>query len=271
MTSGNRGGAKAIEAELQLAGFVLKPLHAPRQAIAVTAYPHSCRKSHGSGSGRDYCLAVQVFVPGLRRGCYPGRSGHRPKLAEWLATDSRFTFVPRRHGTFGSWRLHAGAECRNCCRTAFAGGYDRQPYGDERDRPAGSGGRQPGRDRLWRTENLSAHAEAGTDPEKAARLAGGERWIAGNAFRSARIPAPQTKVHLRKGVAGAHDLTIVVRVFRDPSTRSGLRAKDPGAGVAVAEVRNGTAAARTGAQTQSSGSRAPERSQAAAPPTSWCG
>ena len=77
---------------------------------------------------------------------------------------------------------------------------------------------RPGAVEFWETGTLRRLSKAG-DPEKAARKAGGERWVSGNALGLHDFRRPKPKLHLRKGAAATLDLNIVVRDLSNSSTR----------------------------------------------------
>ncbi|RNL53917.1 hypothetical protein [Arthrobacter oryzae] len=220
MPSSDHSGGTAIEEELRLAGVVLKPLHTPRQAtpllhILIRAGKATDLEVAGTIASlfRSSCQDFAVDV-------VQADHSRRTKLEEWLATDTRFTFVQAGYKRPGNGAytlvLNAGTALGVHSLEAMIDSLVETQATVLRALVDG----QSGGIELWRTADLNAHAEAGTDPEKAARRAGGERWIAGNAVGLHEFRRPKPKVHLRKGAAGAHDLTIVVRDLRDRSTRT---------------------------------------------------
>lgn len=220
MFKGHTPAGTAIEDELRLAGVVLKPLHTPRRAtpllhILIRAGKATDLQVAGTIASlfRSACQDFSVDV-------VQEQHSHRPRLEEWLATDSRFAFVQAGTRKLGNSAytlvLNAGSALGTHSLEAMIDSLIESEATVLRALVDG----QRGGIELWRTGDLRAHAEAGTDPEQAARRTGGERWISGNALGIHEFRRPKPKVHLRKGAAGAHDLTIVVRDLRDGSTRT---------------------------------------------------
>ncbi len=220
MPNSSHSTGSAIEEELRLAGVVLKPLHAPRQAtpllhILIRAGKATDLEVAGTIASlfRSSCQDFAVDV-------VQEDHSQRTKLREWLAADTRFTFVQAgirqpRNSAY-TLVLNAGTALGAHSLEAMIDSLVETNATVLRALVDGQGGGIE----LWRTADLDAHAEAGTDPEKAARRTGGERWVAGNALGLHEFRRPKPKVHLRKGAAGSHDLTIVVRDLRDHSTRA---------------------------------------------------
>jgi hypothetical protein len=217
----DRGGQSTpapLEEELRRAGIELKTHHTPRGEtplirIIIPAGKASELEIAGTIASlfRSACQDFAVDI-------VQERKGGLGRLEEWLATDERFSFLPagKKHIRDATFTLVLGAG------TAL-GGHSLEAMIDSIRvseamvlRALVDG--QPGAIELWRTAALRSVADAG-DPEKAARRAGGERWVSGNALGLHHFRRPQPKPHLRKGAAGALDLNIVVRDLRDRSTR----------------------------------------------------
>lgn len=208
----------SMEEELRLAGFPLKAMHMPRRekplvrvlirAAKATDLEVAATVASLFGSAcQDF--AVDILLDG---------DGTRRKLADWLATDNRFSFVAAERQEIAeatytlilapgtALGIHSLEAMTDCLRTTGATVLRALVDG------------QPGAVELWQTDTLRSLAEAG-DPEKAARNAGGERWVSGSALGLHDFRRPKPKLHLRKGAAATLDLNIVVRDLSDPATR----------------------------------------------------
>ncbi len=219
MFNGHAPAATAIEDELRLAGIAVKQLHTPRRATPLL---HIMIRA-----GKAADLQVAATIASLfRSSCQDfavdvvqEEHSHRPRLQEWLATDTRFSLVQADKNRVGDGTytlvLNAGTALGTHSLEAMIDSMAETGATVLRALVDG----QSGAVEFWRTAELRTHAGAGIDPEKAARRAGTERWISGNALGLHEYRRPKPKLHLRKGAAGAHDLTIVVRDLQDRSTR----------------------------------------------------
>ena len=207
----------SIEAELRDAGFALKALHTPRQEtplvrILIRAPKATDLEIAGTvasllGSAcQDF--AVDILV----------ENGSRPKLAEWLATDTRFSFLrtDEQHIAEAAYTLVVSAG-------TVLGPHSLEAMIDSLRQTQALVLRalvdgQPGAIELWQTATLRELRAAG-DPERSARSAGGERWVSGSALGLHDFRRPKPKLHLRKGAAATLDLNIVVRDLADSGTR----------------------------------------------------
>lgn len=208
----------SIEEELSLAGFPLKALHKPRRekplvrvlirAAKATDLEIAATIASLFGSAcQDFAVDILMNREAIRR-----------KLVDWLATDNRFSFTAADTqeiadasytlilgpGTvLGAHSLEAMTDCLQQTEAMVLRALvDGQPVALE----------------LWQTARLRSLAEAG-NPEKAARHAGGERWVSGSALGVHDFRRPKPKLHLRKGAAATLDLNIVVRDLSDRATR----------------------------------------------------
>lgn len=216
----DRGGQTApasIEEELHQAGFAVKSLHAPRRGTPlVRILIRSSRATDLEVAGTVASLfgsATQDFAVDIL-----AEPGSRPKLEEWLATDDRFSFV----GTGTKVIADAGFTLVLGAGTAL-GLHSLEAMIESMRQTEAQVLRalvdgQPGAVEFWETGTLRRLSEAG-DPEKAARKAGGERWVSGNALGLHDFRRPKPKLHLRKGAAASLDLNIVVRDLSNSSTR----------------------------------------------------
>ena len=217
MDRGSQAVSASIEEELRHAGFALKALHTPRREtplvrILIRAAKATDLEIAGTVASlfRSACqdFAVDILV----------QDGRRPKLEEWLATDRRFSFV-RTDGqqiTEASYTLviSAGTALSLHSLEAMIDSLRQTQALVLRALVDG----QPGAIELWQTATLQALSET-RDPEKAARSAGGERWVSGSALGLHDFRRPKPKLHLRKGAAATLDLNIVVRDLADRATR----------------------------------------------------
>jgi hypothetical protein len=208
----------SIEEELRLAGFTLKALHTPRRetplvrilirAAEATDLEIAATIASLLGSAcQDF--AVDILLE---------QEGGRKKLEDWVATDSRFSFIAadQQVVTEADFTLVLGAG------TAL-GVHSLEAMIDSlRHTEAmvlrGLVDGQPGAIELWQTATLRTLTETG-DPEKSARSAGGERWVSGSAVGLYDFRLPKPKLHLRKGAAATLDLNVVVRDLADRATR----------------------------------------------------
>lgn len=208
----------SIEEELRLAGFTLKPLHRPRRKKPLVRVLIRTAKATDLEVAATIASllgsACQDFVVDILL----EREGTRRKLVEWLATDNRFSFITadRREIADATFTLVLGAG------TAL-GVHSLEAMIDSLRQTEAMVLRalvdgQAGAIELWQTGTLRSLAAAG-DPEKAARNAGGERWVSGSALGLHDFRRPKPKLHLRKGAAATLDLNIVVRDLADRATR----------------------------------------------------
>ena len=207
----------SIEEELRHAGFALKVLHTPRQETPlVRVLIPGAKAADLEIAGTVASLfgsACQDFAVDI----LVGESG-RPKLEEWLATDSRFSFLrnderPTAEAAY-TLVLTAGTALGLHSLEAMIDSLRQTQALVVRALVDG----QHGAMELWETTTLRELSETG-DPEKSARSAGGERWVSGSALGLHDYRRPKPKLHLRKGAAATLDLNIVVRDLSDPATR----------------------------------------------------
>ena len=211
--------ASSIEDELRLAGVSVKALHMPRretplvrilirEAKATDLEIAGTIASLFASACQDF--AVDVLLE---------RDGTRPKLADWLATDTRFSFMAadRQRIAEATFTLVLGAGTAVGVHSLEAM-IDTLGHTEAMVLRALVDG-QPGAMEFWQTGSLRSLSETG-DPEKAARAAGAERWVSGSALGLHDFRRPKPKLHLRKGAAGALDLNIVVRDLADSATRA---------------------------------------------------
>jgi hypothetical protein len=209
--------AASIEEELRHAGFALRALHTPRQeAPLVRILIRGAKAADLEIAGTVASLfgsACQDFAVDILVG-----DCARPKLEEWLATDSRFSFLR----TGGQQTAEAAYTLVLSAGTAL-GLHSLEAMIDSLRQTQALVLRalvdgQSGAMELWETATLRGLSETG-DPEKSARSAGGERWVSGSALGLHDFRRPKPKLHLRKGAAASLDLNIVVRDLTDSATR----------------------------------------------------
>jgi hypothetical protein len=208
----------SIEEELRLAGFALKALHKPRRKEPLLRVLIRTAKATdleiAATVASLFGSACQDFVADILL----ERDEGRRKLANWLATDDRFSFITAdtQEITEATFTLVLGAGTALGVHSLEAMVESLRQTEAMVLRALVDG--QPGAIELWKTGTLRSLAEAG-DPEKAARNAGGERWVSGSALGLHDFRRPKPKLHLRKGAAATLDLTIVVRDLADSATR----------------------------------------------------
>ncbi|MCU1515509.1 MAG: hypothetical protein JWQ75_230 [Pseudarthrobacter sp.] len=208
-----------LQEDLAAAGIELKPVHRPRTGTPLF------RIVVPAGSATDVAVAAtaasllssacQDFVVDIIGLAGAGTS----RVGEWLSSDGRFRHAASLPAT--DWTsefilvLPAGTRLGTFSLEALADA--KVATGASLLRALVDG--QRGAVELWDTKVL-AGLDPSQDPEQAVRSAGNERWISGSSvgLHDYRQPAP--KMHLRKGAAGRHDLTIIVRDATDPSTRA---------------------------------------------------
>lgn len=202
---------------MRVAGFAIKTLHKPRRETPlVRVLIRAAEATDLEIAGTVASLlgsACQDFAVDI-----VDHQGNRKKLAAWLASDGRFSFVPadRKGIADATFTLVTGAG------TAL-GVHSLEAMIDTLEQThavvlrALVDGQTRGIE-LWKTTALRSLMETG-DPETSARRAGGERWVSGSALGLHDFRRPKPKLHLRKGVASTLDLNIVVRDLADRSTR----------------------------------------------------
>lgn len=207
----------SIEAELRDAGFTLKALHTPRREtplVRILVRAAKARDLEIAGTVASLLgsacqdFAVDILV----------ENGSRPKLEEWLATDSRFSFLRTDEQDIAeavyTLVVSAGTVLGLHSLEAMIDSLRQTQALVLRSLVDG----QPGAVELWQTATLRELRAAG-DPERSARSAGGERWVSGNALGLHDFRRPKPKLHLRKGAAATLELNIVVRDLADRDTR----------------------------------------------------
>lgn len=218
MNRGVRTASTSIEEELQQAGVVLKSIHTPRcerplVRILIRADKAADLEIAGTVASL-FGSAMQDFAVDILT-----EPGSRPRLEEWLATDGRFSFVVpgTKSVADAGFTLVVGAGTALSMHTLEAMIESLQQTEAQVLRALVDG--LPGAVEFWETSLLRRLSEEG-DPEKAARKAGGERWVSGNALGLHEYRRPRPKLHLRKGAAATLDLNIVVRDLSNSATRT---------------------------------------------------
>lgn len=207
-----------MDEQLRSAGMEPKHFHTPRRDIPLLQI------TVRAGTAPDLAVAATI-VSLFKSACQDfsvvvvhEKTDPRKRLKEWLATDSRFSFtdVPEKKIGNSTYTLVISAGVALGVHSLEAMMESLSVTGATVLRALVDG--QGGTIELWPTDKLRSSAESG-DAERAARRAGGERWLSGSSLGLHDYQQPQPKLHLRKGAAGTLDLNIVVRDLRDPATR----------------------------------------------------
>lgn len=208
----------SIADELTAVGIHVKPIHGPRTAIPVVGVliPASFATEMELAATAASLLTVvgqdfSVFFTGANR----SKTG---LLREWLAGDTRFQWVATKEGLdwrtkyilvlppgtrMGRWSLEAIIDAHQATgvpllRILIDGRMDAIE--------------------IWDTQQLLQFTKHG-DPEVAARKMGGERWLSGSSLGIHDYLQPEPKMHLRKGSASRHDMTIMIHDASDDVVR----------------------------------------------------
>ncbi|WDF32137.1 hypothetical protein PTW37_09615 [Arthrobacter agilis] len=238
-----------IPDELAALDIHLKPIHGPRRPKPLIGVVLPA----GAATELEVAATVASLLTSVCQDYVVDIAGAPPiwvRLRRWLAEDTRFRWVTDRvtapraatytlvvpAGTrLGAFSLEALVDAmqndRISCLRALVDG-------------------RAGAAEFWDTAVLTGLWETG-DPEAAVRRRGGERWIAGNALGLHDYRAPAPRVHLRRGAAGRHEVTVVVRDAGDPAVRRdyedrirGLEARVARSEVAGRRFETGIAPAR---------------------------
>lgn len=207
----------SITDDLAALGIELKPVHGPRTAsplIGVVVRAEAAPE-----------LAVAATIASLLTSAAQDFTVHvvgasaasTPRVRSWVGADARFHWLPTAAppaATTYTLVLPAGTR---------VGTYALEAYVDAIRLTGASCVRalvdgQSASAELWDTAIL-ARLQATGDPEAAVRTSGTERWVAGNSLGLHDYLRPAPRLHVRKGPAGRHDLTVVVRDAGDAGVR----------------------------------------------------
>lgn len=211
--------SRTIQEDLASLGIELKTVHRPRIVVPlihiIVPAASSAEMDVAVTAASVLASACQDFTVDI----VGGEDPRRARVREWLSTDARFRFVEservRAPGSVYTLVLHPGTRLGTFSLEALVDAHEAS--GAVLLRALVDG--QRGAAEFWRSVVLDELLSAG-NPEQAVRKAGGERWLSGNSLGLYDRHHPAPKMHLRKGAAGRHDLTIIVRDSSDPSTRS---------------------------------------------------
>jgi hypothetical protein len=199
-------------------GIHLKSVHGPRSSsplVSIVLLADDSTELEVAATAASLltsaCQDFTVSIVGA-----PEKATSRTR--RWLSPDSRFAWVPapggiQRAGRF-TFVLHAGTR---------VGTYSLEALVDAHESTGAAlvrvlvGSRNSSAE-FWDTAVLMELRGSG-DPERAVRASGGERWVSGNSLGLHDYRQPAPRMHLRKGSAGRHDLTILVRDAADSSVR----------------------------------------------------
>lgn len=215
---------KTLEEELAEIGIVPKLVHLPRRQKPLVRI---LVRTENDSNDVDIAGTVAAI---LKSGCQDFTvevvaGGHDlSRLESWLATDARFSVLPGPTspgpGSYFTLVVLAGVALGTHSVEALV---DAALTTDATVLRALVDGHR-GAVEFWQTDRLVALSALG-DPEKAARTAGGERWVSGNSLGLHHCRRPKPKMYLRQGAAATHDLNILVRDVGDRATRRDYEAQ----------------------------------------------
>lgn len=208
-----------IPEDLAALGIHLKPVHGPRAVtslISVVIPADSAPEIEVVATAASLLAsACQDFTVDIVGASESATSRARA----WLSPDARFHWMPDSGGMPMASRftlvLHAGTRIGTFSLEALVdvalstGAALVRVLVDGRTSAA----------EFWVTSVLAEHRASG-DPERAVRAGGSERWISSSSVGLHDYLRPAPRLHLRKGSAGRHELTIVVRDAADPDVRA---------------------------------------------------
>lgn len=217
MVRDNKAGT--VTADLAAIGIQLKAVHGPRTAsglVSVVIPAGSAAELDVAATAASLLAsACQDFTAAIVGVPETGMAGTRA----WLGSDARFSWQPGPrtglHDANYTLVLPAGTRLGTFSIEALVDAA--QATGAQLIRALVDG--RTDSVEFWDSAVLNK-ANTGGDPEKSVRAAGGERWVSGSSVGVHDFRQPAPRLHLRKGAAGRHDLTVLVRDATDAAVRA---------------------------------------------------
>lgn len=209
----------SIQESLADLGIQLKVVHGPRSAsplVKIIVLAGSATELEVAATAASLLTsACQDFTVSILGAPEEATS----KVRAWLSSDARFTWSPDSGGILRTDRftfvVHAGTRVGTYTLEALVDAQESTGAAVVRALVDG----RTSATEFWDTAVLTELQQLG-DPERVARASGRERWLAGSSLGLHDYRQPAPRMHLRKGAANRHDLTVLVRDAADPAVRA---------------------------------------------------